>query len=78
VFGGGGGAACTMHTRSLIPAPHLVRALTPFVTHARDKYHLLEHFEVQVPDGQLELLDSLSGEWSKFQVCAGGACRFAG
>lgn len=34
----------------------------------RDKYHVLERFEVQVPEAQLELLDKLDGEWAKFQV----------
>lgn len=34
----------------------------------RDKYRVLERFEVQVPDAQLDLLDSLDGEWAKFQV----------
>jgi hypothetical protein len=34
----------------------------------RDKYRVLERFEVQVPDAQLDLLDRLDGEWAKFQV----------
>lgn len=34
----------------------------------RDKYRVLERFEVQVPDAQLDLLDKLDGEWAKFQV----------
>lgn len=34
----------------------------------RDKYRVLEKFEVQVPDAQLELLDKLDGEWARFQV----------
>jgi hypothetical protein len=36
----------------------------------RDKYRVLERFEVQVPDAQLELLDRLDAEWARFQVCA--------
>jgi hypothetical protein len=42
----------------------------------RDKYRVLERFEVQVPDAQLDLLDRLDGEWAKFQVgpCAAGIC----
>lgn len=35
----------------------------------RDKYRVLEKFEVQVPDAQLQLLDSLDHEWARFQVC---------
>lgn len=35
----------------------------------RDKYKVLERFEVQVPDAQLELLDKLDHEWARFQVC---------
>ncbi|WIA33430.1 hypothetical protein OEZ86_006562 [Tetradesmus obliquus] len=34
----------------------------------RDKYFVLEKFEVQVPDAQLELLDRLDAEWARFQV----------
>jgi hypothetical protein len=34
----------------------------------RDKYHVLERFEVLVPDAQVQLLDKLDGEWAKFQV----------
>jgi dynein heavy chain len=34
----------------------------------RDKYRVLERFEVQVPDAQLELLDRLDAEWACFQV----------
>ncbi len=34
----------------------------------RDKYRVLERFEVQVPDAQLDLLDKLDAEWAKFQV----------
>ncbi|WIA13292.1 hypothetical protein OEZ85_006876 [Tetradesmus obliquus] len=34
----------------------------------RDKYCVLEKFEVQVPDAQLELLDRLDAEWARFQV----------
>jgi dynein heavy chain len=34
----------------------------------RDKYRVLEKFEVQVPDAQLELLDRLDAEWARFQV----------
>jgi hypothetical protein len=34
----------------------------------RDKYRVLERFEVQVPDAQLELLDRLDAEWARFQV----------
>lgn len=41
----------------------------PFCLSAcRDKYRVLERFEVQVPDAQLDLLDRLDGEWAKFQV----------
>lgn len=40
----------------------------------RDKYRVLERFEVQVPDTQLDLLDRLDGEWAKFQVSAMSAC----
>lgn len=29
---------------------------------------MLEKFDVQVPDEQLDLLDSLDGEWTRFQV----------
>jgi hypothetical protein len=29
---------------------------------------VLERFEVQVPDAQLDLLDKLDAEWAKFQV----------
>lgn len=29
---------------------------------------MLERFEVQVPDAQLDMLDKLDAEWAKFQV----------
>eukprot|EP00879_Flechtneria_rotunda_P019356 GHRR01020328.1.p1 GENE.GHRR01020328.1~~GHRR01020328.1.p1 ORF type:complete len:1679 (+),score=578.13 GHRR01020328.1:143-5179(+) len=34
----------------------------------RDKYRMLERFEVQVPDAQLEQLDKLDLAWARFQV----------
>jgi hypothetical protein len=46
----------------------------------RDKYRVLERFEVQVPDDQLELLDQLDDAWARFQVrvvlapLTGGVC----
>ncbi len=38
-------------------------------THARrDKYRVLEKFEVQVPDEQLDALDALEPGWARFQA----------
>jgi hypothetical protein len=37
----------------------------------RDKYRLLDKYEVQVPDAQLASLDALDTAWANFQV---GCC----
>lgn len=34
----------------------------------REKYKLLERFEVQIPEEQINLLEALDPEWAKFQA----------
>jgi hypothetical protein len=62
-----------MHWRQAALQPLLERSQHNWlfgccVSACRDKYRVLERFEVQVPDAQLDLLDKLDGEWAKFQV----------
>jgi hypothetical protein len=51
------------------------RALSVNFELPREKYRVLEKFEVQVPEAQVALLEGLDGEWGRFQVgleAAGG------
>ena len=41
----------------------------------REKYKVLERFEIQIPEDQLQLLDSLDPEWAKFQVALDDAAN---
>jgi hypothetical protein len=55
----------------LLPHAALVVTLLCVGLHTafyRDKYQVLEKFEVQVPDTQVALLDKLDVEWGRFQV----------
>lgn len=48
---------------------------TSQLTLRREKYHVLEKFEVQAPDDQLNMLDAIEMEWHKFQVCQQAATK---
>jgi hypothetical protein len=51
--------------RCIWPPPHP----TPFLPARRNKYRLLEKFEVAVPEEQQEALEALDPAWARF--CAG-------
>lgn len=53
-----------LHKRLVDEKPKTIARFDPL----RDKYRVLEKFEVQVPDAQLEQLDKLDPEWARFQV----------